>query len=540
MDILEFIGGIGVFLFGMQLAERSLKVIGGRTFKLFLKKHTENKFKAMASGAFATGLLQSSSVVSFIILAFLGANLINMQNALAVVMGANLGTTLSSWIVATIGFKLDIEDYSFGILGLSSLTMAVFHGNKKIENICTFLIGFSFIFIGLSYIRESMVAIVERTDLRAFSDLPLLYFLFLGILITLMIQSSSATVAVVLSALHTGALSFLPAVAIVLGSELGTVAKFVIGSINGLPDKRRVVLGNLIFNVIISFLAFLFIHPLVFFVNHILNISDQLLALVSIQSLINFGGLLIFYPFLERFAKWLNTRFLKEQHKISLFIGKTEPGVPEAATDAMKKEAVAFFKSVCSFNSSLLWIDSEAKVSDHIPSYERLKKWEAEILSFYASMNKDELEEKEAEMIEKILSSVRNAMYAAKSLKDVTHNISDLKESPYEYEYRIFENISGHAKPFYQKLVALADKHNDKELADELDSMLALIKAEYDRFIKQLYVQIKQGKTTRIKVSSLLNLNREVFTANKAIITSLQNMRLKTGSNAFESIVEAG
>jgi phosphate:Na+ symporter len=115
--------------------EHVLKKISGRSFKLFLKKYTQNLFKAITGGALITGLLQSSSVVSLLVLAFVGAGIITFRNALGVILGSNLGTTFDSWIVATVGFKLNIENNSLPVIAISSLVMFFFHQRKRLYNL---------------------------------------------------------------------------------------------------------------------------------------------------------------------------------------------------------------------------------------------------------------------------------------------------------------------------------------------------------------------------------------------------------------------
>src|SRR5580765_2025640 len=124
-QIWKLLAGIAIFLLGMRFLEESLRHLAGRPFKLFLRKQTSSKVKAIFGGAIVTGILQSSSVVNLMVLAFVGANVIQMQNALAVILGANLGTTLDSWIVAGIGFKFNIESIAFPIAGVSGIIFSL-------------------------------------------------------------------------------------------------------------------------------------------------------------------------------------------------------------------------------------------------------------------------------------------------------------------------------------------------------------------------------------------------------------------------------
>src|SRR5688572_31127495 len=116
MDAWKFLAGLGLFMYGMSVLERVLKNLSGRSFKLFLKKYTQRLPTAIIGGALITGLVQSSSIVSLLVLAFVEAGTVSFRNALGVILGSNVGTTLTSWIVATVGFKLDVESYSLPVV----------------------------------------------------------------------------------------------------------------------------------------------------------------------------------------------------------------------------------------------------------------------------------------------------------------------------------------------------------------------------------------------------------------------------------------
>ena len=133
-DIWKVLAGVAIFLLGIRFLEESLRQLSGRRFKLFLRKQTSNKLKAIGGGAIVTGVLQSSSLVSLMVLAFVGAGVITMQNALAVILGANLGTTIDSWIVAIAGFKLNIENIALPVAGIAGLGFTIFDKGSRWYN----------------------------------------------------------------------------------------------------------------------------------------------------------------------------------------------------------------------------------------------------------------------------------------------------------------------------------------------------------------------------------------------------------------------
>lgn len=198
--VLRLFAGIGLFLFAMYLLEESLKNLSGRNFKLFLQRVTKNRIGAVAGGALVTAVLQSSSMVSLMVLAFVGAGVFTMKNAMAIILGANLGTTLDSWIVATLGFKLNIELFAYPVTCAGGLLVIIFGNRKTVKYIAYFLLGFSLLFIGLSFMKTAMEAQVKEFDFSQYAETPLAIFLLIGFVISVIVQSSSVTMALALSA----------------------------------------------------------------------------------------------------------------------------------------------------------------------------------------------------------------------------------------------------------------------------------------------------------------------------------------------------
>ena len=156
LNLWEALAGVAVFMLGMRFLEESLQAMAGRKFKLFLKRNTADRLRAVAGGTVVTAVLQSSSVVNLLVLAFVGASLLTMQNALAVILGANLGTTISNWVIATVGFSYQISDFAYPLTGVAGITMALAKSESRLYQWSRFLLGMSFIFLGLAFIRSGI------------------------------------------------------------------------------------------------------------------------------------------------------------------------------------------------------------------------------------------------------------------------------------------------------------------------------------------------------------------------------------------------
>src|SRR5690606_29051241 len=174
--------------------------------------------------------------------AFLGGGMMALSHSLGVMMGANLGTTVTAWMVATLGFKLNIADLSFPFLAIGTLTYLVMEGRPVLKNIGSFLIGFGLLFLGLDFMKDTIEQVAGQLELSTFAGLGLWVFLLIGLVITALIQSSSAMIVIVLSALHGDLITLYQAVAMVIGANIGTTSTVVLASLNGTADKRRLAL----------------------------------------------------------------------------------------------------------------------------------------------------------------------------------------------------------------------------------------------------------------------------------------------------------
>jgi phosphate:Na+ symporter len=530
-DIWKVLAGVAIFLLGIRFLEESLHQLSGRRFKLFLKKQTSNKIKAIGGGAIVTGVLQSSSLVSLMVLAFVGAGVITMQNALAVILGANLGTTIDSWIVAIAGFKLNIENIALPVAGIAGLGFAIFDKHSRWYNWSRFFLGFSFLFVGLGYMKTGIEGLVLNVDLRQFDQAPILIFFLIGFIITSLIQSSSATIAITLSALNAGALTLLDSTAIVLGSEVGTTIKLFIASLKGVAAKRRVALGNFMFNAINVTLVLIFLVPVNRFITEVVGIKDNLIALVFFQSLVNIIGIILFYPMLNIFGRFLEKRFTGTDDE-TMFINKVASVEPSMALFAMEKENRHFVYTVLDFTWSCFEKENKYLKTMGLHNafsgktitgkYEYIKFLYGEIHSFYIQLQKTISEKEDIEKLDRLISSVRNTMYAAKNIKDAIPDTDQLRNSANEVKYNFYKQTSQSVDDFCNKVYELINENSSPHFS-KLTDLYHSITANYTATLQQLYKESTAAHVNETEITTLLNYNREIFTAFKSFIFGIKD-----------------
>ena len=534
--IFKLFAGIGLFLFAMYLLEESLKNLSGRNFKLFLQRTTKNRVGAVAGGAVVTGVLQSSSMVSLMVLAFVGAGVFTMKNAMAIILGANLGTTLDSWLVATLGFKVDIEVAAYPAVFVGGLLLILFGNRKTIKYIAYFLFGFGLLFIGLSFMKMAMEGQVKMFDFSRYAEMSMAVFLVIGFVITSLVQSSSVTMALTLSALHAGAITFPAAAAIVLGSEIGTTIKILVASLGGSASKKRVALGNLFFNVFLTVLAFALLKPTLLMITEYFGIIDPLIGLVTFSTLINLVSIIIFLPFLEPFAKFLEFFFKDTDASAAAFIGNADTSEPETALDLFKRETEYFIHNSMLYNLALFDIDIRplcehpvfktinekrkffSKTIDE--QYDFLKLLQGELQSFYLSLRTKIKVEQNPELSQ-LISAARSSMHAIKSMKGIESNIANLRRSSTDIKFNLFTKQRAETEELYKQLIALME-HEAKPDFEKFQNIFFKIQDNYSSTLNDFYKEAQDGHIEDMDITTVINFNRELFTSHKAILKSVE------------------
>lgn len=542
LEIWRFLAGIGFFIHGMGQIENVLKNVSGRSLKLFISRNTQNLFKAIAIGAIITGIAQSSSVVALIVLAFVEAGVITFRNALGLILGTNLGTTLSSWIVATVGFKVNITGYAFPIIAITTIGMFFFEKKRNLYNLFSLFFAIGILFLGLGFMKESAEILVSHIDLSTYTNHSITFYVLFGFILTTIIQSSAATVALTLTAIYTGVLTFPLAVAIVIGSEVGTTIKILLWGVKGSVDKKRVAWGNFIYNIFTSIIAYIFLYKIIYFIENIVGITDPLIGLVFFQSLINFMSILLFVPFLNLFSNWLARKFNAQNQTQNSYISPNLPVAPTLATDAMQKESENLLNKSLLFSQNILHtnttkpeglvqnLKSFTKTFENIENeYQRLKQTEGDLLHYIATViEKHKVSKTKTTKLLRYAHSARQSVYAAKTINDIAHNLTEFEASANNLLHQQGAIISTEWSDFEQqfKQLMLYTKPNDLSL--QIDACMIEIKKMDEKQKIEIFDWLKNHQLTEIEASTLMNVYREIRSCKKSLLKALANLRMDT------------
>lgn len=539
LDFVWFIAGLGLFLYGMMQLEAAIKTLSSHSFRRFLRRFTTNPVGAILSGTFITMIVQSSSMVGLMVLALVGAGVIPLFNAIGVVMGANLGTTFTGWIVTTLGFKLKIAAFAVPMMGIGALISVIFSRSERGSAWGKLVLGLGLLLFGLDGMKESIQQVAELLDPQLLQGNPLIIYVFFGIGFTILIQSSSATMMITLSALHAGMVDLPSAAAVVIGADLGTTSTIALGSFKGSQVKKQVAVAHVLFNMTAGIVAFTFLDHILHMIRQSFSITDPLYSLVAFHSVINTIGILIFLPFLKQFARLLEKYLSSNDDEVCEYINNVPPKMAEDALIAVAKETKRIILQAFDLNLRNLKLDPRLmrlpqslidQLSHVFPQrlsfnerYEAIKKLEGEILEYAGEIQKHELTTEQAKRLHDLLGSVRHAVYAVKSLKDVRENLVAFRHSDSPVLMEFFQTLMGPERRFYADFYPLLIGEHDKDfMVEELGKLIDKNKSHHKQFEKELFGRGLSEGIDEMEASTLLNVNRELRASNENLLKALE------------------
>ena len=364
-QILTLLGALGMFLYGMTLMSEGLQKVAGSRLRSILSAMTANSFTRILTGTLITAIIQSSSATTVMIVSFVNAGLLSLTQAVGVIMGANIGTTVTSWLISLLGFTADISTLSIPLIGIGFAFM-MFKSQKR-KNIGEMIIGFAMLFLGLSFLKDSVpdlstnpeaIAFIQRwTDWGFFS---VLIFVLVGTVMTIVLQSSSATVALTLVMASQGWIPFEMAAAMVLGENIGTTITANIAASVGNISAKRAALAHTVFNVFGVIWVLALYKPFLWLVSKIVvglggedpfvSSASLLYAISTVHTLFNLLNTCIlvwFTPQIVKFVTWVLKGHKDEEEVFRLrYIQGGMMSTAELSLEQAEQEVVHFSEIV--------------------------------------------------------------------------------------------------------------------------------------------------------------------------------------------------
>ncbi len=337
-------GGVGLFLLGMGMMTDGLKLAAGPALERILASSTKTRLRGLAAGVMVTALVQSSSAVTVATIGFVNAGLLNLSQALWVLFGANVGTTMTGWLVALVGLKFKIEALALPLIGVGMILRLSGEGARR-GAAGTALAGFGVLFLGIDMLKETFSGLSTDFTLPAGDGIvDIVLQVGIGILLTVLMQSSSAALVIALTAAEGGLLTTQGAAAVVIGANIGTTVTALIAAIGATPNAKRAAAAHILFNLLTGVVALMLLPWLIDLLSGLrewIGLDEAPAAQLALfHTVFNVLGIALIWPVARRMTSFLEARFksTEEDEARPRHLDKTVLAVPALALDALERE----------------------------------------------------------------------------------------------------------------------------------------------------------------------------------------------------------
>jgi phosphate:Na+ symporter len=343
-NLMQMIGGVGLFLIGMTLLTDGLKAFAGEALRRALVRFTGTPLKAFGSGALVTMAVQSSSATTVAVIGFVSAGLLTFPQAVGVVLGASLGTTGTGWVVAWLGLKVSVGLYALPFVGAGAFLRLL--GRHRWKSMGMALAGFGLIFIGIGTLQEAMQGLAGVFNLASLPSSGIsghLLALLAGLVLTVLMQSSSAAVATVLTAMHTGTVSFEQAASLVIGAAMGTTVTGALAAIGGTVSAKRTALAHVLFNLGTGGVALVLLPVFLGVIGWAqarLGLDAGATSLAAFHTLFIGVGVGLLMPWVNGFSRMIERVLPEEEGVLARHLDRSLLQVPEVALEASRRALV--------------------------------------------------------------------------------------------------------------------------------------------------------------------------------------------------------
>ncbi len=468
IDFLTLVGSLGFFLFGMKSMSEALQKVAGHKLRSILSAMTSNRIKGIFTGFLITTLIQSSTATTVMLVSFVNAGLINLLQAIGVIMGANIGTTVTAWLISILGFKVNISVISLPLIGLSFPFM--FSNSKKRKSFAELAIGFAMVFLGLEFLKNSVPDISEYPQMLEYlagftggGFGSVLLFIMIGALITFIVQSSSATMALTLVMCNNGWISFDLAAAMVLGENIGTTITANMAAIGANISARRTALAHLIFNLVGVFWMLLLFRIFIGQIDSFMIRSAGVSPFVSFAAIpialsvfhssfniINTGILMGFAPQIERMVNRLIPQKEEEDEEFRLvYINTGILSTSELSLFQAKKEIAIYGRRTKKMFGYTRNLFNSTKSGDIEYYYKKVGKYEdisdrmeVEIATYLTKISSGQLSKHGASRVQTMLKLIDNIESVGDSCWNVARAVYRKKDNKVLFTEKQRENIN--------------------------------------------------------------------------------------------------
>lgn len=530
-DTQEIAAGVAIFLFGMLMLEDGFKLLGAGMLERMLQTATRSTLRAISFGIASTTLLQSSSLVSLITISFLSAGLITLVGGVGIIFGANIGTTTGAWLVAGLGLKIDIAAYAMPMIAISIIF--VLQQSKPLRGVGYALAGLGFLFLGIHHMKEGFDAFKNQLDparIAMTGVLGLIVYSMIGTAATVVMQSSHATMVLILTALSAGQISYENALALAIGANIGTTITAIIGSMGANFQGRRLALAHLIFNTVTALVALVCIVPLrdaVDWINMLVGIDqgDYALKLAIFHTIFNVLGVALMLPGLNWLISFLERTIVEAAPDISRprYLTDAVDDYPQTLEVALRKEVQHLYENAVKLILHGLNLHRDQVFStkdadklvrqsrtpldlDLDDSYERrIKTLYAGIVEFTTRVGGNRVDPDIAERVYALRDVASDIVQAVKSIKHLRKNILRYTTRPQGATTELYDELRTEIARIVIEIRKLGLTEPANRSALWLDQERAQIEYDAKTTSQRVDTMIRDGALNAVAATSFMN-----------------------------------
>jgi phosphate:Na+ symporter len=531
-DFKEIAAGVAIFLFGMLFLEEGFKAFTGGVLEKLLQKTTDKTWKSLLFGVVSTTVMQSSSLVSVITISFISAGLVTLVAGIGIIFGANIGTTTGAWLVAAFGLKVKISAYAMPMLVFGIVLS--FQKSKYLKGIGSVLAGLGFLFLGIHYMKEGFEAFKDSFDLAALAvpGYPGLFlFAAIGAAATVVMQSSHATLVLILTALAAGQITYENALALAIGANVGTTITAIIGSLSANVQGKRLAGAHLIFNVVTGVIAIVFISQFVWAVDEIssrvgIAADNYTMKLAVFHTLFNLTGVLVMVPVIQRLSDFLYKYFPERELAVAepRYLNDAAFEFPETVLRSVKQEVWHLFDSAFELiahgmnlhRTQILESDDLKKTLEQdreVHDFDMDELYESKVKVLYAaivefiSRSQSEIPSMYAEEMFRLRTAAAEIVENVKHVKHLRKNATRYLVSDNEHIRAEYNRLRYQIAMLLREIYRVREEEDyDHELAvRDLKTMKKEVRIKHGEMNEHISAVLRDEHITPIMATSLLN-----------------------------------